>query len=213
MPNWCSTDIYIWPCSNANYNKAKSGLKRLYKLLSEWSSKEYHKSDFGESWLGNLVLASGITKSDPEEGEYLDENGEEIKCRGWIEDLEMDEDIVGDRSIPCIRIQTETAWGPMVKLFKLILDKYYPEGRIVYSAVEPGCGVYETNDENLKGKTYLNTGDVINENVSEKEIMEYAKEEFGEDYDEPIGKAIAKLQEERDYEIEQWEYVPLEEQM
>lgn len=45
-----------------------------------------------------------------------------------------------------IRIDTYTAWFPMVKMWKAIVDKYTKNCKMLFYSTEPSVGIYETND-------------------------------------------------------------------
>ena len=132
MPNWCFTQIVVTNCDS---NQLKS-------LFEEWLEKGKEGSDFKGSWLGSLVKYSGI--GDP------DAKGCP-KCRGRIEDI----DIVDSETLS---FNTETAWCPQLGWLKVILDKYSPDSKIVYTAEECSEGLYETNDPTLAGTWNVDSG-------------------------------------------------------
>ena len=135
MPNWCSTEIKI-------RHDDKKKLEELYDKIVEWTSKDYSENGFGNNWLGNVVGHSGIAKWDDNKNGMLTKNEQYISCRGQITSLDMDEEIT---------IWQEDAWGPNVLLWVKVLAKYLPDASLEYTATEPGCGVYTTNDPNLEG--------------------------------------------------------------
>lgn len=123
MPNWCNTDITI-------KHEDKALVKALYDKIEDWTSRDYKENDFGNGWLGNVVLGSGIDADD-------------LRYRGMITSCELADD--------SIILWTETAWGPMVKMWQRIVDRYLPGAEITFSAEEPGNGIYETNDSCYDG--------------------------------------------------------------
>ena len=128
MPNWCNTNIII-------SGKSKKEECDFYQNLIMWVKEPCIENGFGTNWLGNVVERSGIAKWDVLIGDFIPT----VKCRGCILNLNIDNS--------GISLQTETAWVPMIKMWKDICDKYFPSGYdIVYWAEEPGCDVYETND-------------------------------------------------------------------
>lgn len=135
MPNWCNTIVII---SHNDTNKTKE----LYDKLKEWTSKDYHENDFGHEWLGNVALGSGIATWDKNKGAVTD-TGKIVNCRGAIRLLDFED---GN-----IHISQDDAWSPNVYLYKMICDKYLPDAEILFSADEPGCEVYETNDPAVEG--------------------------------------------------------------
>ena len=81
-------------------------------------------NDFGNTWLGCLVAKLGA-------------DWHEVYCRGSWSDLDWNGSI--------LRFNTETAWGPMNEVFKLI-KSIYPSLEIYYQAEEDMMGVFITND-------------------------------------------------------------------
>ena len=103
--------------------------KEVQSLFSKMNNLEKRKkplegSDFGNTWLGNLVIKLG--------GDWR-----KIYCRGAWSDLDWNGSI--------LRFNTETAWGPMNEVFKFI-KTIYPSLEIYYMAEEDGNGVFITND-------------------------------------------------------------------
>ena len=43
MPNWCYTNIHF-------VNEDKKEIKKLYKLIGDWTSKDAMESGFGLTW-------------------------------------------------------------------------------------------------------------------------------------------------------------------
>ena len=124
MPNWCITYITV-------NHKNEQELKEFEEKLNNLMSKDYKENGFGKTWLGNLVGNSGIGT--------IDENkASDLKCRGEITYMEN----LGNQLV----IYTETAWVPMLKLWQKLLEKYLPDGELIYSAEEGGCDIYCTND-------------------------------------------------------------------
>lgn len=118
MANWCYTSYVI-----------DGKRKEVQSLFSKMNNLENRKrplvgNDFGKTWLGCLV-----TK--------LDGDWHEVYCRGSWSDLDWNGSI--------LRFNTETAWGPMNEVFKLI-KSIYPSLEIYYQAEEDGNGVFITND-------------------------------------------------------------------
>lgn len=202
MPNWCFTNINI---SSEN----KKGLDELFSLLEDWTSEERNNENgFGHNWLGNIVLNSKIGTVDT--GKKTD-----CRCRGEI--VYMD-NLGGE-----IVIQTETAWAPIMDIWKRVVDKYLPGAEITYSAEESGCEIYYTNDPCLQGLYYVDVYtdndsyteteftqdaviDVLRENgISEKEIENFAnsdKEDFWFEIDGDDGYGIS---------VHAWAFMQIEE--
>lgn len=139
MPNWCSTNIII-------YHDDSEKLKHFDKLIDEWTSKENnHGNGFGLSWLGNIVLNSGIGTVD--EGKETD-----LRCRGDITNKDLYE--------YQLHINTETAWVPMLKMWVKLLEKYLPDAVLTYTAEESGCELFYTNDPDYEDKYFLDIWDL-----------------------------------------------------
>lgn len=164
MPNWCYTNITI-------YHNDKEKLKAFYKKVDEWRQKPFKKNDFDLytlGWLGNIVGNSGLAEW------KMRENGREdfvpnINCRGSIQTFELQDNHI------CIN--TETAWGPMLEMWRLLCEKYLPDAEIYFTAEESGNGLYETNDPDVIGTYYIDIWDPPEE--FEEETSEY---EADEDY-------------------------------
>lgn len=124
MPNWCITYIDI---KHNDYQK----LEELYDKIQEWTSNNYRENGFGTTWLGNVVLGSGVGTIDA--GTETD-----FRCRGSLVWSELHE---------CsINLVTETAWVPMIKMWQAVVDKYLPDAELFYLGDECGCGIYWTNN-------------------------------------------------------------------
>lgn len=126
MPNWCSTMICI---QHEDVNK----LKQLESRIDEWCENSSFESDFGKYWLGNVVIGSKIGTVD--EGKAID-----LNCRGQIEWIET------SKTGNTLRIDTLTAWVPMLKMWKRLVDEYLPDAEIIYACEETGEGIFLTND-------------------------------------------------------------------
>ncbi len=138
MPNWCYTRITI-------NHENETELKNLYKLIEEWTSKNYMENGFGHNWLGNIVLGSGVGTVDTG-------NDTDLRCRGNIDYSDLNDNQ--------LIIHTETAWNPMLKMWIKVLEKYLPDAELLYEAEECGCGLYSTNDPYMKGCYYIDSWDI-----------------------------------------------------
>lgn len=129
MPNWCFTNITI-------IHHDKERLDGFERLLNLWTSSNAMENGFGLDWLGNIVLNSEVGTVDT--GKDTD-----LRCRGTVDSICND----GDQIV----IQTTTAWRPMMKMWKKVVDKYLPGAALIYSASEEGNAFFVTNDEDLRG--------------------------------------------------------------
>lgn len=134
MPNWCFTNIEI-----VSNNPQKN--EYVYNLIEKWTSGEsYIKNDFGSCWLGNIVGFSGIDKC-------TDKKDFSIPCRGQLTYLELFKE--------SIQIQTLTAWSPALKMWVMLIEKYYDKAdnvKIIFTAEESSMGLLCTNDPELIDK-------------------------------------------------------------
>lgn len=120
MANWASTSYRI--------EGSKENLEKVYNVIDEFMSERRKpvQVDASNEWEGNIIRALGAT----------DEQMKNNYLRGFIEEYEMDGDI--------IRIEAEEAWGTTD--FRHVLAQLMPELTIYYIVEEPGCEVYATND-------------------------------------------------------------------
>ena len=159
MPNWCYTNINI-------YHNDKNKLKDFFDKVEEWRKKPYKTNDFDTyslGWLGNIVGNSGLAEWKAKE------NGREdfvpsISCRGSLQTFELHDN--------SINIDTETAWGPMLEMWRLLCDKYLPGAEIYYTAEESGNGLYQTNDPDVAGTYYIDIWEPPEEFEDEESMYE-----------------------------------------
>ena len=155
MSNWCMTTIKI-------YNENKVKLEELEKSLNKWTSKNYMDNDFGKNWLGNIVIGAGLGIVSQDKKELITN----LDCYGSLCYMELDEN--------CLWIETETAWKPMFQLWLKLLEKYLPDGEIIYYAKEIGNAIYCSNDTQYKDLYCVQFEDI--DNISK--IIGYDIEDF-----------------------------------
>lgn len=153
MPNWCSTNVYI-------SHKDERAIEDLYNKIKEWTSKNYMDNGFGHSWIGNVVLGSGIGT--------VDTNiNTDVRCRGNVEYMDCEDNK--------ITIQTGTAWSPLLKVWLKVIDKYLPDAELVYDAYGIGFELFVTNDPCLIGKYNIDPFDFneidCNYDASEDDVI------------------------------------------
>lgn len=160
MPNWCNTTIKIY---NENHEKLES----LKSKIQEWAAKPFVE-DAGKDWLGNIVGHSGIATYQKTKRNYIcffTNDGKGLNCRGYLIECKLKDG--------CLQITTDTAWGALLKLWKLLCNKYLGEGtKILYKASEPAMGIYDTNFPNLKGKKKWNFQEIDKCIIYEDMIVE-----------------------------------------
>lgn len=124
MPNWCSTTYHI------KGNELE--MQALYAGLQAASRENAIENGFHGLWLGNILAHLGYAEEDITSNRVC-------PCRGTVEYL----NIKGDGRE--ITIDTETAWAPMHEPIYWMVEKYAPNATIRWTAIEPGCGIFERN--------------------------------------------------------------------
>lgn len=188
MPNWCYTNITI-------NHENETEVEKLEKLIDEWTSKDYMTNGFGNKWLGNVVLGSGVGTVDTD-------NATDLRCRGTIIDYY--------RSGSELVINTETAWSPMLKMWVKVLEKYLPDAELIYSADECGFDINDTNDPELVGKyiiDYWGDVDIEPDYEASEEVTRKILQELLDTTETDVEKLIQMVYED-DYDISvrKWEY-------
>lgn len=208
MPNWCSTNI--------EFSGPEKDIKKLYEFIDNKNGERDPniETDFGARWLGYYLLRVGLSD-------------ERYNCRGTVADLSK---ISTTDNAFEFKIWTETAWGPMIQMWLAIIKKLELNSiQVSYSAVEPGCEVYQTNDPE-QAKLYvvdLYDEDEVDkkivdalgfddfQDVTEEQLREGLLEVFpGEDNlsTEALIKKLDELTGDDGINICKWSYVPAEEQ-
>lgn len=130
MPNWCFTQI--------TFHGNKTEIEDFHKKITEWTSESLGKSDFGNAWLGNVLIGAGL-------GDRIDAEPNLLRCRGTIDYIDPIEH--SDDDDTTFYVEVETAWAPMMLMWKAVIDKLeYKSIGLSYMAEEPGCEVYEIYD-------------------------------------------------------------------
>lgn len=130
MPNWCTTNITF----EGNKKDIKDFHEKLIKITKTPSRIE---NDFGSHWLGNVV-------------DYFVLDSNVVRCRGSISYIDTCFDLSEEECY--FEIVTDTAWEPMINMWSLIIEEYYPSISFVYVAEEPGCEIFINTD--TEGKHY-----------------------------------------------------------
>lgn len=130
MANLCATMICI-------QHEDVEKLRKLEKQIDEWLKPKDKTGD--DRWLGNIVINAGIRTTERGEPTFL-------KCRGEVNSIELIEEENQ------IMIDVESAWVPMLEMWKKLLEKYLPDAPIVCSTEEIGLLLFFTNDPVLVGK-------------------------------------------------------------
>lgn len=139
-------------------------LKQLESRIDEWCENSPFENDFEKYWLGNIVIGSKIGTVD--KGLPTD-----LNCRGridWMSTLEED---------ATLRIETTTAWVPLLKMWKRLVEEYLPDAEIVYACEETRRKIFLTNDPVLVG-TYVSDGGMNEEEKYEFMSVDDCVENF-----------------------------------
>lgn len=145
MPNWCFTSVTI--------HSTKENLDIIERELVNATSTNPVKADFGNTWLGNLLLYIGMDEDSVVHGD--------IRCRGSMEDFLRQD----DETIDCV---IYSAWSPHIQCICKFVDHYVDDAEIIYTAEEPGCELYWTNDPAVEDTVYI---DSLIENEMPEEYM------------------------------------------
>ena len=162
MANWASTSYRI--------EGSKNELERVFNVIDDFMTDKRKpvRENASKEWEGNIVRVLGAT----------DEQMENNYLRGFIQEYEMDGDIIS--------IEADEAWGATD--FRHVLTKLMPDLTVYYIVEEPGCEVYATNDAESKyftDKFYVDA--CVNGNYesgyfeTEKQAMAYAAELLGKE--------------------------------
>lgn len=185
MPNWCSTDYYVF-----GSKKELSDLNKKMERL-ENRKKSLIKNDFGNTWLGNLV-------------KYLGGDWEKVYCRGEWMCREY------NKENNTLTFTTETAWREMDEWRKFI-ESYYMTIKLLYVSEEPGMGIYQTNDLEgvfFKDKYVLDYGEDIEYFETIDQAVEFIEELIGIKIEDKtvngIQKAMDNYVEENEDEEDQY---------
>ena len=193
MPNWCYTNITI-------NHESEAEVEKLEKLIEEWTSKDYMPNGFGHKWLGNVVLGSGVGTVDTDKAT-------DLRCRGTICDYY--------RNGSELTINTETAWSPMMQMWVKILEKYLPGAELVYTAEEPGNGVWCTNDPALVNKwviDYYGDGDIESDWEASEDTVREVLQELLNTTETDVDKLVRMAwDEDVDISVNKWDWTDLDE--
>ena len=138
MPNWCWSQVHI----SADAGK----LNKLEEAMKKALSKE-DTSDFGNEWLGNLLIYTGMDSDEVASGS--------IRCRGSVTDFGRDEN--GE-----LMMNLETAWNPQFGAIKRFIEFVLGEDAeydFRYTAEEEGCELFCSNDDEVVDTYYIDAWD------------------------------------------------------
>lgn len=130
----------------------KEKVKQLYDLITKLNKQP------GDLWMGDISYALGGTEDDT--------------ARGWVYGIdELSQD--GNQ----FTFYCNTAWGETSEW------RYFVEAHadvsILYTAIEPGCDVYLTNDNEYIGKYIIDDDtDVQEYPYSEQEVIDIVNDRY-----------------------------------
>lgn len=134
MSDWCTSSIMIRVGTDS---KSVEAITKLKDKIMEWVKPENSKpSSYDRYWLGNIVINSGIGDAN-----LVSEDGISISCNGVISRM-----VMGQWSSTNLGIVTVTDRRPMMLIWQLLIDKYLPNAKIVFSAYNNETGLFVTND-------------------------------------------------------------------
>jgi hypothetical protein len=128
MPNWCDTTYRVVG--------EKEKVKKFYDLaMKSWNGVKNDKHpNAGNGWLGTFV-------------DLLD-GPEDAYARGW---MRCEPELSND-GCECT-FYCDTAWSEPYQWREFIQSKL--DVSIYYIAIEPGCGIYLSNDDEYIDKYYV----------------------------------------------------------
>jgi hypothetical protein len=134
MANICDTTIAFV----GNEDEITTLYNKIQECISYDKNDDYQKK-LSRNWLGNILIAVGL-------GELIDSYSNKIYCRGII--YYVDDEISSyEESKYYFKIDTETAWVPMIEMWRLVINKLGLKSiDINYKSTEPGCGLYVKYD-------------------------------------------------------------------
>lgn len=168
MPNWCITNATVTTDSEKT-------AKTVYDKLNEWLKEPEGKSmsDFGDGWLGNLAVNSGVLDSYDE----IDKGADAMAVRGSVDDIQLDGTDV--------KLSMCTAWGPMMEPLYRAIEKNFGFDAIdiTYASMEPGMVLFITNDESLVDKYFVEIDENADESIKKAFDIEdgYYEDTYDED--------------------------------
>lgn len=122
MPNWCSSTVRIVA--------SQKSLDILETEFKKAAGSGHSKTDFGDEWLGNLLLHIGMDMPTVLYGP--------IPCRGQVFCIEQYD---GE-----LHMDVESAWGPHISCIRKFCEHFVDDAEVFYTAVEYGNQLFWTND-------------------------------------------------------------------
>ena len=141
--------------------KDEKSAELVYGSIEHWTEKLSIESEFGEKWLGNVLVNTGLYAN---EEELLEKYNDNPSCKGFVNDIRM-----RDCSV---FVQTMTKLVPMMKIWKEIANKIFPQEveDILYTAREINYKTFWTNDPSYKDAWYYEADDGYDTCASEEDV-------------------------------------------
>ena len=118
MPNWCGNSVAFY-----QKNQGTTMIEAFYADIQKYQHYKDPETNDSSSWVGHWLESNRVDTKN-------------LYARGYINNCELHSDHV--------RIDMETAWGPLTEVWDLMADKY--DLAYVYISEEPGCEVYVNTD-------------------------------------------------------------------
>lgn len=119
MPNWCYSNITFYSHKKQDIATMRDELIKVYN---------------DDGWMGSYV------------NKFLPAiDSDTIHCRGFV--TSIDDEVRKVEDYYFFSLETETAWSPMIAIWRGILEACFPSVKLAYIAEESGMEVYEKWDE------------------------------------------------------------------
>lgn len=160
MPNWCDTTYKAVG--------TKEQVKRFYDLaMRSWKDTGTKKHPKDGGWLGSFV-------------EYLGGDINNVYARGWIQDEpELYES--NDEDYARCTIYCNTAWGELSE-WRAFIEREIDGLFIIYTAVEPGCGVFLTNDDAVADKYNVDSPSYDGGLSTEDDVIDFVNRHYDQSF-------------------------------
>jgi len=150
MPNWCNNSVAFF-----QNDGGKAMIEAFYTDINRYQDYKDPETDESPAWVGHWLKSNRV-------------DANTVYSRGFFTSCILNEDHV--------RIDMETAWGPLQEVWDLMADKY--DLVYVYIAEEPGCEVYVNTDD--EGRFFVDRYLLHCFDVDDLELDPRILEEYGD---------------------------------
>ena len=159
MANWCFTDVSL------------SGPEDQIKIFDK-AYREMRKNtpEDKDVWLGSMLMYTGLSEDEVINGD--------VPCRGVVYFYESTDDQ--------ITLNTYTAWEPIVEPIVILRDRIAPDLEIIFTAEEPGNGVFVSNDPAVYNMYLLDYFDEVPKDLDFRDYV--SKDELYKALEKALGK-------------------------